>query len=575
MKKEQNPQEPEMVPEPKPAPVKAESKESKKKKIFIITSIVLLIIIVLTLFAFKDKIFSNSSPNNKKNEVINDVKEVTSAYKITDNNLQDFDLKFLQLENSEKNIVYSPLSIKYALEMLGEGASGETKKQIDAILGNYESNNYESSAHMSFANAMFIRNSYKSEVKSTYVKNLKNNYSAEVIYDDFKNPNNINKWISDKTFNLINNLVDNTDDVNYFLVNALAIDLEWKNKIQQTSNDGYDKMYSAVYDHEAFAKYIDLLGIVDVAIKFNNEKVEGSLANATINNYDIIKDKGRDNIKSFISDKYQKWLKTSTCAEYASQNVDEVVEKYLNELSENYHKVYQSTDFRFYKDDNVQVFAKELKKSNGTTLEYVGIMPLQESLSTYVKSINAKQINNLLGNLKEIKTDSFAEGKIYDINLAVPYFNYEYTLNLKDDLEQMGVKDVFDSTKADLSNLSSTKNNYIEKIAHKANIEFSNEGIKAAAATVEGGAGAAGCEFDYHYDVPVETINIIFEKPFMYLIRNVETGEVWFTGNVYSPTKTQADKYYEVVNTKEDCEASSYCHKMIENAFIRDESEEK
>lgn len=127
----------------------------------------------------------------------------------------------------------------------------------------------------------------------------------------------------------------------------------------------------------------------------------------------------------------------------------------------------------------------------------------------------------ILINLKEPTTDNFVDGKIYDINLAVPYFNYEYNLNLKDDLEQMVIKDVFDSSKADLSKLSSTKNNYIEKIAHKTNISFSNEGIKAAAATFEGRAGGTSCDFDYSYDVPVETINIEKSKiTFLRLLTN-------------------------------------------------------
>ena len=98
----------------------------------------------------------------------------------------------------------------------------------------------------------------------------------------------------------------------------------------------------------------------------------------------------------------------------------------------------------------------------------------------------------------------------------------------------MGITDIFDPTRADLSGLTSDKA-YINLALHKANIEFSNEGIKAAAATVYGGAGDTGCGFNYYYEIPIERIDITFDKPYMFLIRDKNSGEVWFTGTVYEP----------------------------------------
>ena len=63
--------------------------------------------------------------------------------------------------------------------------------------------------------------------------------------------------------------------------------------------------------------------------------------------------------------------------------------------------------------------------------------------------------------------------------------------------------------------------------------DFSNNGIKAAAATQVGGLGAANGGFDYFYEIPVEEIDLTFDKPFMYIIRDKATGEVWFAGTVY------------------------------------------
>ena len=103
-----------------------------------------------------------------------------------------------------------------------------------------------------------------------------------------------------------------------------------------------------------------------------------------------------------------------------------------------------------------------------------------------------------------------------------------------DDLKKLGIKDVFDINKADLSNMVKGKQ-YIDTAVHKANIEFSNDGIKASAVSAMGGAGAARGGFDYFFKVPVEEIDLTFDKPYMYIIRDKSSGEVWFAGTVYEP----------------------------------------
>ena len=82
--------------------------------------------------------------------------------------------------------------------------------------------------------------------------------------------------------------------------------------------------------------------------------------------------------------------------------------------------------------------------------------------------------------------------------------------------------------------LKSSNGEVISDAAHKATIEFSNDGIKAAAATQLSGAGGIhGPSFEHLFKVPVKNIDISFNKPYMYIIRDKATGEVWFTGTVY------------------------------------------
>ena len=113
--------------------------------------------------------------------------------------------------------------------------------------------------------------------------------------------------------------------------------------------------------------------------------------------------------------------------------------------------------------------------------------------------------------------------------------------NLKQDLNELGVTDVFDSTKANISKMTKQTGAYITDVDHKATIEFENEGIKAAAVSVALGSGDGGSGFDYKFDVPIERINLTFDKPYMFIIIDKESKEVWFAGTVYEPKAYDQD----------------------------------
>ena len=119
----------------------------------------------------------------------------------------------------------------------------------------------------------------------------------------------------------------------------------------------------------------------------------------------------------------------------------------------------------------------------------------------------------------------------------VPLFEFESDLKVKDDLKEMGITSVFTRGEADLSNLTTDSEQFIMDAFHRGKIEFSNDGIKASAATAFMGGKGAGMPFDYEWDVPLETIDLTFDKPFLFLIRDKGTGEVWFTGAVYEGIK--------------------------------------
>lgn len=340
---------------------------------------------------------------------------------------------------------------------------------------------------------------------------FKNN--AEVNIDPFADSNNINNWVSDKTFKLINNLVDDVNQNDFFLINALAIDMNWNNQIHCTLGHQIPCVDNGIYK-----------------ISYAHEKIEDD-ATSSYKDESVPYEKGYDGSDGFPSMNFDG--KSEVSNGLAEANVDKYLDKYINDLKENYEKSKYNTDFLVYEDDNVKSFAKDLKEYDGTTLQYVGIMPKKDDLNNYINNVKANDLNNIIENLKEMKIENFKDGVATIIRGNIPFFKFEYELQLMEDLQKLGIKKVF-TKKADLSNMVDGPAT-INKAIHKANIEFSNDEIKAAAATIVGGFGGTSGGFDYLYKIPVEKIDITFNKPYMFIIRDKNSKEVWFTGTVYEP----------------------------------------
>jgi serine protease inhibitor len=107
--------------------------------------------------------------------------------------------------------------------------------------------------------------------------------------------------------------------------------------------------------------------------------------------------------------------------------------------------------------------------------------------------------------------------------------------DFKDNLKAIGLVDMFDEKTANFSKMAS-KELYVSDGIHKAKIEFGEKGVKAAAVTVI-------MMFEKSSIEPQKkTINITFDKPFMYVIRDKDSKEIWFMGTVYEPNLWKNDK---------------------------------
>jgi len=184
----------------------------------------------------KDPVQNDPKEVEVKDPVQNDPKEVEVKDPVQ--NDPNLDFAFLKMENNKKNMIYSPLSIKYALKMLQEGASNNTFIEINKVIGNTELTKYinidkslllENEENIALlemisrnpeltiftdidnflllANGLFIRDKYYEYVLTEYIDTLKEKYDAEVIKDPFESAQNANQWIEDKTSGIIKNIL--------------------------------------------------------------------------------------------------------------------------------------------------------------------------------------------------------------------------------------------------------------------------------------------------------------------------------------------------------------------------------
>lgn len=192
------------------------------------------------------------------------------------------------------------------------------------------------------------------------------------------------------------------------------------------------------------------------------------------------------------------------------------------------HKETSSSNISYYVDDNITTLQMPLKKTDaGVQLEFTAVMPSGD-LGEYIDNITLDELNSTLDGT--IPADATEAG----ISISIPRFKFDYALNFKNDLQSLGIQQAFTRGVADFSKMASQRL-VIGQAVHKANIDFSEDGIKAAAVT----AFAMVNDMAPMYELkPTE---VIINRPFFFVIRDKENGAIWFTGAVYQPNLWEND----------------------------------
>jgi serine protease inhibitor len=156
----------------------------------------------------------------------------------------------------------------------------------------------------------------------------------------------------------------------------------------------------------------------------------------------------------------------------------------------------------------------------GKDISMIILLPRElDGLASMEKQLTAPRLRELLDGL-----DRAAETKTV-VNL--PKFKLDCRLPLTRELAAMGMPSAF-QPRADFSGISSSRGLFISDVVHQAFVDVSEEGTEAAAATAVVIAKSAVMK-------PPPPLKV--DHPFLFLIRENQTGSVLFMGRVLDPRK--------------------------------------
>ena len=354
------------------------------------------------------------------------------------------------LADDKENVLISPYSIEQALAMTTNGACGNTKKEMETVLGGMPvddlneylytqrmSQPYDNKCRLVTANSIWCNSIWGDDYKEDFLKKNLSYYNSEVYKSDFdlSTLRDINKWVNAKTNKLIPSLFDEDDpqaienlkEQKMCLINAVSFDAKWDHPY--TSDKVYDSKFTC---YDGTQQDVEMLR-GDESVYISDENAEGML--------------------------------------------------------------------KYYKGGRY-AFAALLPKGDMT-------------VSEYISTLTPESFNKMLVNRKN---------NMY-LDVRLPKFETDYSQKLVDSMKTLGMKDVFDREKSDLSGISDTAG-YVSDIIHQTKLTLDEEGTRAAAVTAV--LVAPNCA------MPEYDAKLYFDRPFVYAIVDTQTNLPVFIGTLLS-----------------------------------------
>lgn len=150
---------------------------------------------------------------------------------------------------------------------------------------------------------------------------------------------------------------------------------------------------------------------------------------------------------------------------------------------------------------------------DGYELAMTVLLPEAGAFEAFEQELDAGRLEEMLRGLER-----------REVALTFPRFELETQLGLVDALAALGMPDAFTGA-ADFSGMTGNRGLFIGDVVHKAFVSVDEAGTEAAAATAVAMVTSAAVE-------PEKPVQVVVDRPFIALIRDLETGAVLFMGRM-------------------------------------------
>ncbi|MGD9116566.1 MAG: serpin family protein [Dehalococcoidia bacterium] len=172
----------------------------------------------------------------------------------------------------------------------------------------------------------------------------------------------------------------------------------------------------------------------------------------------------------------------------------------------------QTESFGYGEGDGYQAVALPY---DGNELDMVILLPDSGQFEAFEAALSAETVAGIIDDISYQK-----------VALTMPQFEFESEFSLKEALAALGMPIAFDDSQADFSGMAGNQELYISDVIHKAFVSVDEEGTEAAAATAVIIAASAA---------PAEPVTVTIDRPFIFLIRDIESGAILFVGRTMNP----------------------------------------
>ena len=216
-------------------------------------------------------------------------------------------------ESENQNVLVSPLSVMLSLSMTANGASAQTKTEMEQVLGSgikmEDLNAYlkgyakklteNGKVKFQIANSIWLKDTPDFIANPDFLQIVADYYGADVFKAPFDDTtlSDINYWVKENTDGMIEKMLDELGENSImYLINTLLFDAEWSNPYTEgavhqktfTNILGAEKKVPMMYSEERrYLEDEDAIGFVK-SYKGGKYKFAALLPNEGVNIYDYI-----------------------------------------------------------------------------------------------------------------------------------------------------------------------------------------------------------------------------------------------------------------------------------------------